>query len=204
MVGRHQRDHRDAGGQRERGAREPHCAPVVQQGDQRRRHRDAGADAREVHCTEAPVAGRGEAVEHQGRGEDQAEGAREAGDEAQHRQRQHRARQPHRDQCHDVHHQRGDQPGAVGAGQAHRRQQGAGEIAHEIRGGDDAGLALGQPEGLDHRRQDRGVDKAADADRGGHRQQSADCQREGTFVHGCRAVCSGGNGAANDLVFDPP
>ena len=67
--------------------------------------------------------------------------------------------------------------------QAHRRQLGAGEVTHEIGRGDQARLGLAEAERLDHRRQDGGVDEAADSDAGGHRQEATEGQGEGAFVH---------------------
>ena len=47
--------------------------------------------------------------------------------------------------------------------------------------------ALAERQRLDHRRQDRGVDEAADADAGGHREQAAERQRERGFCSWLRA-----------------
>ena len=165
-------------------ARKPHAAPVAERRHQGRRHGDADADAREMQRRQAAAARCGQPVEHQGRAEDQAEGAGDAGDRAAAR-----GTAPAMSSTAIAARQtafsarRGQQPGAARAGQAHRRQQGAGEVADEVGRGDQARLGLAERQRLDHRRQDRGVDEAADADAGGHRQKAAEGQCEGAFVH---------------------
>ena len=184
-IGRH--DHRD-GDRCEHGearARKPHAAPVAERCHQGRRHGDADADAREVQRRQAAASRGGQPVEHQGGAEDQAEGAGDAGAEPQHEEERKRCRDGHRHQADRIQGEARQQPGAPRAGQAHRRQQGAGEVTHEVGRGDQARLGLAEAERLDHGRQDGGVDEAADSDAGGHRQKAAEGQCERAFVH-CR------------------
>ena len=133
-------------------------------------------------------AGCGKPLEDKRRTQHQDEGADDAGHQSKGQENRHRRRQTHRRETDRVHRQRAEQPGAARARQAHRGKQRAREIADEIRRGDQAGLRFGKRKRLDHRRQNRRVDKAADTHAGGHRQQAADRNQHRSFVAGAHAA----------------
>jgi hypothetical protein len=169
--------------QRGEAAGAPHRVPVRLVRDQQRGDGDADSDACEMQGAEGGSAGAGEAIHHQGRGDDQDEGAGGAADEAQQQEGRHAVRQPHRAGGRGADGEGAEQPGAFGAGQADAGDaEGPGEVAGEVGGGDEAGGGFAEMQGGDHRRQNGGVDEASDADADRHRDHAAQCRRDGFRV----------------------
>ena len=164
--------------ERQQAAGPPQHTPLLSGlekcGNQDGRDRDADADAGKMQRRERGAIGLGQVLQHDGGGKYQHECACRTADEAKHQEGGHGVGQAHGGRRQSAGCQRAEQQRAAGTGKARPRgEQRSQQIAKEVGRCDQASRRLAEAEAGHHRRQDRRVDEASDADGGRHRDEAA-------------------------------